>query len=906
MKIKVNPHTLEIQKDLVNEREIDITKCEFEFSEEITQEYVKEAYFTFEGTSYKEIITNNQCNIPNEVLAKKGQIEIGVVAYLVESEEEIKRYNPSPAYFNTMYGSLKDNAENSEPITPSEMEQFEQALQDGINQIANIDINAEQTETGGIVEVTNKDGETTTITLTNGVDGEPGPRGEKGDTGSQGPRGETGPAGQNGRDGADGKDAKINGVNTLTIEAGSNINIEQEGSTMTISATGGSGGTSDYSDLSNKPKINNVELSGNKTTSDLGIDIPDVSNFITKDVNNLTNYTKTSDLSTVATSGSYNDLSNKPTIPTTTNELTNNSGFITNAVNNLTYYYLKTETYSQSQINDLISAITTMSLKVVQTLPTEDISTTTIYLVPKQTAQTQDAYDEFIYVNNAWEHIGSTDIDLTNYVTTSDLNTALLTKQDLIDSTHKISADLINDSSSTNKFVTASDKTTWSGKQDALVSGTNIKTINNNSILGSGNLTIEGNLKFLDVSTYSVSNPLYFDSLEVGSYILYDSRQNYGGNSTITITFKGKTGSTGSATITTYEGAILNYFIDVDDITNTNKYFARCSFIGGTTTAPTLYYYSFRISNTSTGRIDYDPLNSVVLTYSNKSNIGNNYNSSAIQYLKNENGTLNWVEESHITPTMLYMGKINLYDSSAKALDLSNYPASTRIVLKNNDSTRSFYIKVGLNTAQVSLTTDNDESIINNIFYVDINSISGNTASLAVVWASTYQWCPIVTNTVMINFTNNGGTVGTITRNMQGYALFQLEEDSNGDLSTTTLQEFVAIRTATFSKTRAPQRPAIHYFDKDKNSCLLSFTSQISGSQQVYEGVMTTKQPNTNGYYETYKVRLELNYSGTTYSNHTLTKTKIGYVLDGEVEEKDMVVTYSNDTTETVKLVVYR
>ena len=30
-------------------------------------------------------------------------------------------------------------------------------------------------------------------------------------------------------------------------------------------------GSSSYSDLTNKPKINNVELSGNKTTSDLGI-----------------------------------------------------------------------------------------------------------------------------------------------------------------------------------------------------------------------------------------------------------------------------------------------------------------------------------------------------------------------------------------------------------------------------------------------------------------------------------------------------------------------------------------------------------------------------------------------------------------------------------------------------------
>ena len=34
---------------------------------------------------------------------------------------------------------------------------------------------------------------------------------------------------------------------------------------------GGGGGTSNYNDLSNKPKINDHELSGNKTSSDLGL-----------------------------------------------------------------------------------------------------------------------------------------------------------------------------------------------------------------------------------------------------------------------------------------------------------------------------------------------------------------------------------------------------------------------------------------------------------------------------------------------------------------------------------------------------------------------------------------------------------------------------------------------------------
>ena len=50
--------------------------------------------------------------------------------------------------------------------------------------------------------------------------------------------------------------------------AGANITIEDG----VISSTGGGGGgTTDYSALSNKPKINSVELSGNKSLSDLGV-----------------------------------------------------------------------------------------------------------------------------------------------------------------------------------------------------------------------------------------------------------------------------------------------------------------------------------------------------------------------------------------------------------------------------------------------------------------------------------------------------------------------------------------------------------------------------------------------------------------------------------------------------------
>jgi len=46
--------------------------------------------------------------------------------------------------------------------------------------------------------------------------------------------------------------------------------------------------------------------------------------------------------------------------------------------------------------------------------------------------------------------------------------------QNEITSSNKLSADLVTDSNTTNKFVTASDKTTWNAKQDAITAGTGL------------------------------------------------------------------------------------------------------------------------------------------------------------------------------------------------------------------------------------------------------------------------------------------------------------------------------------------------------------------------------------------------------------------------------------------------
>jgi len=123
------------------------------------------------------------------------------------------------------------------------------------------------------------------------------------------------------------------------------------------------------------------------------------------------------------------------TIPVNTSDLNNDSGFITNTANNLANYYLKTDTYTQSEVNTLIAAITTLHIEVVLALPTTDISTTTIYLVPKSTAGTQDVYDEYINLDgttSGWEHIGSTEVDLTNYYTKTETNGLLADKVDKV------------------------------------------------------------------------------------------------------------------------------------------------------------------------------------------------------------------------------------------------------------------------------------------------------------------------------------------------------------------------------------------------------------------------------------------------------------------------------------------
>ncbi|MCR4738571.1 MAG: hypothetical protein K5846_10515 [Bacteroidales bacterium] len=108
----------------------------------------------------------------------------------------------------------------------------------------------------------------------------------------------------------------------------------------------------------------------------------------------------------------------------------NARNFITNMVNDLTNYYLKSETYTKSEVEALINAVKQFTYESVATLPTSTADTMhKIYLVPATGGSGNNVKDEYITIPDGssykWEKIGTTDIDLSGYSTTEQMNEAI-------------------------------------------------------------------------------------------------------------------------------------------------------------------------------------------------------------------------------------------------------------------------------------------------------------------------------------------------------------------------------------------------------------------------------------------------------------------------------------------------
>ena len=99
--------------------------------------------------------------------------------------------------------------------------------------------------------------------------------------------------------------------------------------------------------------------------------------------------------------------------------------------------------------------------QIVASLPTEDIDPNTIYMILSGTSATENVYNEFMYVNNAWELIGTSATDLTNYYTKAEVDGKLLLKAN--------ASDLTSHTGDTTIHVTANDKTKWTNSANTHV-----------------------------------------------------------------------------------------------------------------------------------------------------------------------------------------------------------------------------------------------------------------------------------------------------------------------------------------------------------------------------------------------------------------------------------------------------
>ena len=301
------------------------------------------------------------------------------------------------------------------------------------------------------------------------------------------------------------------GIDNVTINANSHLIVTlTDGSPIDAGLIQGGGGTDDYEDLINRPKIEGVELIGNKTFEDLGVasatdlaqtdgHLQDLADLVGDKANlpmpnetvvdnieyidtkvdgliddNATGLAKTFSSEKIITTFATLDEVNEripqyvimPTatdacagqvaqfigtttsdythnyfyeciqtesgytwkntsvqaIPVNVSDLTNDSGFITVNTNSLINYYLKTETYSQAEVDEIVGKLNRLTTEIVTELPTENISTTTIYLVK---VDDTNNYTQHMYISGQWADLGSTTIDLSGYVSTQQLTTAL-------------------------------------------------------------------------------------------------------------------------------------------------------------------------------------------------------------------------------------------------------------------------------------------------------------------------------------------------------------------------------------------------------------------------------------------------------------------------------------------------
>lgn len=203
-----------------------------------------------------------------------------------------------------------------------------------------------------------------------------------------------------------------------------------------------------------------------------------------------------------------------------------------NSVNNLLNYYTKTQTYTKEEVNDLIGNTTSISFRIVENLP-DTGENNVIYLVPKtpstRAATTTNTYNEYVWISssNSFELIGTTDIDLSDYLKTADANGKFAVNITFSNGALNIVSGSGANLGTLYPILQASGNALSVSftTNSATAKSINLKTINNTSLFGSGNFDIYDK-SYIDTLVESLNS-------DISSKVSQDNLKTINGESLI-------------------------------------------------------------------------------------------------------------------------------------------------------------------------------------------------------------------------------------------------------------------------------------------------------------------------------------------------------------------------------------
>ena len=251
--------------------------------------------------------------------------------------------------------------------------------------------------------------------------------------------------------------------------------------------------TGDYNDMDNKPAIDGVELNSSTTKADLGLDT----------VYNYKGQVATYD--DLPSSGNHvGDVWN---VADTGENYAWNEDDEWDCLTGADAVYFRNGQLESSGLALSIDA----DKNTISNIETENLKSGVLQTTVRAIASASD----------------------TSLASEKAIRTELDTKQNTIDLNNKLSSDLVDDTNATNLFVTSTEKSTWSGKQDAIndleairsgaaagataLQSGDLKTVNGESVVGSGDIVITTNYSFdnswtTDTTMSAFLNDVYTDA----------------------------------------------------------------------------------------------------------------------------------------------------------------------------------------------------------------------------------------------------------------------------------------------------------------------------------------------------------------------------------------------------------